>query len=107
MAANPRYSNGHRRRELRKRVRAMGLPCAICGRPIDYTLTTYVDPRDGRRKPHPMSYELDEIVPVSKGGSPLDPRNVQPTHRICNQRKGAGGAKGGRAMLPSPQSRDW
>lgn len=32
-----------------------------------------------------MSYELDELVPVSKGGSPIDPRNVAPAHRCCNQ----------------------
>ena len=37
----------------------------------------------------PMSFEVDEIVPVSLGGSPIDPNNVQPAHRICNQRKGA------------------
>ena len=35
-----------------------------------------------------MSYELDEIIPVSLGGSELDPENVQPAHRICNERKG-------------------
>ena len=74
---NPRRSNGSRRNALRKRVRAMGLPCALCGRPIDYSLPAG----------HPMSYELDEIVPVSKGGSPYDIENVQPAHRICNQRK--------------------
>lgn len=30
----------------------------------------------------------DEIVPVSRGGSPIDPGNVQPAHRIRNRRKG-------------------
>ena len=70
--------NGTRRRALRARVKAMGLPCALCGQPIDYSLPAG----------HPMSYELDEIVPVSLGGSELDPDNVQPAHRICNQRKG-------------------
>lgn len=71
--------NGSRRRKLRARVKAMGLPCAICGAPIDYSLP----PLD------PMSYELDEIVPVSLGGSELEFSNVQPAHRLCNQRKGA------------------
>lgn len=56
----------------------MGLPCALCGKPIDYSLPAG----------QPMSYELDEIVPVSRGGDPYDPDNVQPTHRACNQRKG-------------------
>lgn len=68
---------------------AQGMPCALCHRPIDYSLTTYIDPRDGKTKPHPMRYELDEIIPVALGGNPLDPNNVQPTHRICNQKKGA------------------
>ncbi len=76
MSRNDR--NGHRRRILRARVKAMGLPCALCGQPIDYDLPAL----------DPMSYELDEIVPVSLGGSELDPDNVQPSHRICNQRKG-------------------
>lgn len=85
---NPRRANGARRTALRKRVAAMGMPCHLCGRPIDYSLTTYVDPDDGKTKRHPMSYELDEIIPVSKGGDPLDPSNVAPAHRICNQMKG-------------------
>ena len=34
-----------------------------------------------------MSFELDEIIPVSKGGDPLDINNVAPAHRICNQRR--------------------
>lgn len=57
---------------------------------------------------HPMSFEVDEIVPVSKGGDPLDFDNTQPTHRVCNQRKGNGANKrkptGGRGL---PTSRDW
>lgn len=96
--ANPRRSNGSARTALRRGVAAMGLPCALCGRPIDYSLPPG----------HPMSYELDEIVPVSRGGSPLDPSNVQPAHRICNQRKGDGSARRG-APPPSglPPSQDW
>lgn len=76
MSRNDR--NGHRRRILRNRVKAMSLPCALCGDPIDYSLPAG----------DPWSYELDEIVPVSLGGSELDPDNVQPAHRICNQKKG-------------------
>jgi 5-methylcytosine-specific restriction endonuclease McrA len=90
---NPRYMNYTARTNLRNRVRAMGLPCAICGKPIDYSLDWWVDPKDGRRKRHPWSYELDEIVPISKGGSPTDISNVQPVHRCCNQMKGDGTTK--------------
>ncbi len=75
---NPRYANGHARRQLREWLRAQGLPCHICGRAIDYTLPAR----------HPMSFEVDEVVPVSKGGSPLDRANVAPAHRICNERRG-------------------
>lgn len=78
----------------------MGLPCHICGQPIDYSLTTYVDPTDGREKRHPMSFELDELVPVSKGGDPLDPGNVAPAHRVCNQ------MRGNRDMAPRPRPGD-
>lgn len=70
--------NGSRRRKLRARLRAQGLPCAICGRPIDYDLPAG----------DPLSFEADEIVPVSLGGDELDWANLQPAHRICNQRKG-------------------
>lgn len=80
MSGRSRYArNGTRRRKLRARLKAQGLPCAICGQPIDYSLPAG----------DPMSFEVDEIVPVSLGGDELDPANVQPAHRICNQRKGA------------------
>lgn len=85
---DPRRASGTRRTKLRKRVAELGLPCHLCGRPIDYTLTTWTDPKDGRVTRHPMSFELDEIVPVSKGGDPLDFENVAHAHRICNQRRG-------------------
>ena len=75
---NPRYANGHARRQVREWLRSQGLPCHICGRAIDYTLPAR----------HPMSFEVDEVVPVSKGGSPYDRSNVAPAHRICNERRG-------------------
>lgn len=100
---NPRRSNGSARTKLREAVRAEGLPCGICGMPIDYSLPAG----------DPMCYELDEIVPVSKGGSPYERANVQPAHRICNQRKGnrTGGGPAGAPDCPNadmfPLSRDW
>ena len=105
MSTNGRYANGARRRALRARLlaygRANGIPCAICHKPIDYSLTTYVDPVDGKRKRHPMSFEVDEKVPFAKGGSPYDWDNVQPAHRICNQRKGAGNKPASKAQRVS------
>lgn len=55
-----------------------------------------------------MSFEVDEIVPVSRGGDPLDYANVDAAHRICNQRRGNrmpgdAGARG----LPVVRSRYW
>lgn len=76
--ANPRYANGNARRKLRAWLKAQGRPCHICGQAIDYGLP----PGD------PLSFEVDEIVPVSKGGDPLDRSNVDAAHRICNQRRG-------------------
>ncbi len=111
-SSNPRYANFTARANLRKRVKAMGLPCAICGKPIDYDLDWYVDPRDGKRKRHPLSYELDEIVPISRGGSPTDISNVQPVHRACNQMKGDGTTKRYKRFMQSrhakrEHSREW
>lgn len=106
---NPRRTNSTRRNDLRARVAAEGLPCHLCGCPIDYTLP----------HGHPMAYELDEIVPVSRGGSPYDRANVAPAHRICNQRRGAMSMEAFRAMQASgpigrrnkadrpPTSREW
>jgi 5-methylcytosine-specific restriction endonuclease McrA len=56
-----------------------------------------------------MSAEVDEIIPISRGGSPTDRSNVQLTHRICNQRKSnriPGEPKQSKG-LPLPTSRDW
>lgn len=77
---NPRVANGHRRRQLRAQVLAEEDDCGICGRPVDTTL------------PHglPHSPEVDEIVPVSRGGNPYDRANCRLVHRLCNQRRGNG-----------------
>lgn len=96
--SNPRCSNGHARRKLRARLRAERRPCHICELAIDYELPAG----------DPMSFEVDEIVPVSRGGDPLDYANVDAAHRICNQRRGNrmpgdAGARG----LPVVRSRYW
>ena len=75
MAKNPRRVSGRDR--LAQRVKASGEPCWMCGLPIraDETGT-------------PLSFELDDLVPVSKGGRPNDPANVAPAHRVCNRWRG-------------------
>ena len=78
MASNPRVSNGAARRRLRARVLAEEDVCWICGQPVDKSLPSGL----------PGSPEVDEGVPVSKGGSPYDRANCRLAHRICNQRRG-------------------
>jgi hypothetical protein len=80
MAKNPRYANCNARRKLSARLRAEGRGCWICrafGKPgtIDYSLPAG----------HPYSFEVDELIPVSKGGSPTSRANVDAAHRCCNQ----------------------
>lgn len=84
---NPRRQNSHRRNAIRDAIRRRKDPCALCGCPIDYDLPPG----------HPLSFEVDEIIPVSRWrefGYPsavacaLDIKNCQPSHRMCNQRKG-------------------
>ena len=90
---NPRYANGNLRRKHRRRFKAAGAPCGICGGrlgPIHYD-----EPSDAR---HPLSFVIDEIKPVSRWkffGYPSpeaaaqDVENLQAAHWICNARKGA------------------
>lgn len=87
-AYNPRHKNGNLRRKHRDRLKAMGLPCHICGRPIHYD-----EPSDAK---HPWSFVIDEVKPVSKWrefgyDSPeavaQDWNNLAPAHWICNAKK--------------------
>ena len=85
---NPRYSNGHLRRKYRARLKAIGAPCAICGKPIHYDEPSNSD--------HPLSFVIDEIIPVSRykefgylsrEQAASDWSNLQACHYICNARK--------------------
>ena len=88
MGSNPRSANGNLRRKHRARLKAMGLPCAICGRPIHYD-----EPSDYK---HPWSFVIDERLPVSRWrefgySSPEEAANdwdnLQPAHYFCNELK--------------------
>lgn len=89
--SNPRYANGNLRRKYRARFKAMGMPCGICKG--FYGEIHYDEPSDWK---HPLSFVIDEIVPVSKyreGGYSSaracaeDPHNLQPAHWACNAAK--------------------
>lgn len=76
MAGNPR--NGRSYRRLCAWLSDQRLPCWLCGHNIGYDL-------DAR---HPMSFTLDHLVPLSRGGSLLDPANARSAHRRCNSSRG-------------------
>ena len=108
---NPRYANGNLRRKQREHWKRLGLPCALCHRPIDYSLGMVDDPVTGRRRPHPMSFVIDEKKPTARWrefgyasakDAALDWDNQQPAHWICNARKGDGTRQANRT-LPLPQ----
>lgn len=116
---NPRNQNGHRRRQLRTRVLAEETRCALCGRPVDPTLTT-IPGQHGPRcdtpdcpgcTPHPARPEVDEDVPVSRGGNPLSRDNTALMHRACNiwksdrtlaEARAALAAKTSKTLKPAP-----
>jgi hypothetical protein len=89
MPREPRWKNTRERKKLQMRLMAEGRPCWICqlaGRSgvIDYSL----------KYPHPYSFVMDELVPVSKyemGGYPsamacaLDYGNLAAAHKCCNE----------------------
>jgi 5-methylcytosine-specific restriction endonuclease McrA len=88
MATNPRYANGNLRRKNRARLKAMGLPCHICGKPIHYD-----EPSDSK---HPLSFVIDEIIPISRAkqfgyesarAAAEDFNNIAPAHYACNALK--------------------
>lgn len=85
---NPRNRNGSRRRKNVARLKAQGLPCYLCGRPIRYD-----EPSDFK---HPFSFVCDEAIPVSRWrefgyDSPEavanDFSNLRACHYICNANK--------------------
>jgi 5-methylcytosine-specific restriction endonuclease McrA len=94
--ASPRHNaNGHRRRELVKRVRAEETHCALCDKPVDKTVGMKPGEHGPRCPggtcagciPHPMRGEVDEDLPRSRGGSPYERANCRLMHRKCNRWK--------------------
>lgn len=66
-------------RRIVAELRRAGLPCAICGHPIDYTL------------PHndAMSFTVDHAIPRRMAPWLAEDRaNLRPAHRRCNSSDG-------------------
>ena len=96
MATPAPNANGHRRRQLVKRVKAEEHDCALCALPVDPTLN-YLPGQHGRVcpkadcrgcVPDPMRGEVDEDLPRARGGSPYERSNCHLMHRKCNEFKG-------------------
>lgn len=114
MRTAPANANGHRRRQLRKRVLAEETHCALCGEWVDKTLG-YLPDQHGPNCPgdcagcipHPKRAEVDEDLPRSRGGSPLERTNTHLLCRTCNQFKSnltLDEARAKRAGLTTPKS---
>lgn len=67
-------------RRVAARLRREARVCALCGLPIDPEL----------KSPHPFSFTVDHIIPLSMGGAVADPTNMRAAHRICNSKRGTG-----------------
>ncbi|MGW3594998.1 HNH endonuclease [Streptomyces sp. NPDC005167] len=89
MAGNPR--NGRPYRRLVAEVKAQRQPCWLCG----YDIAPGLDAR------HPLSFTLDHVVPLSRGGSLLDPANARSAHRRCNS------SRGNRTEAKAPARTSW
>lgn len=86
---NNRWNNGARRRKVQEKIRQQGRPCALCGRPIDYSLPHLITLPNSKKLVHPASMVIDEIIPVKYGGSEIQLTNCQPAHAACNAVRGA------------------
>lgn len=111
---NPRRANGHRRDQVIRRVKAEETHCWLCGLEVDKSLGLLPGVHSQRCRgegctgcvPHPMRAEIDEIVPVSLGGSAIDRTNCHLSHRRCNLRRG-NGTKPKPIIKPVTTQRRW
>lgn len=117
---NVRRSNSTLRNAVVKQVRREEHSCWLCKQPIEkwrWMLAGQHGPRcKGSEdkpcagcKPDPMRGEVDEIIPVTRGGSPFDRSNCHLAHRICNQRRGNKPVDSPKvkALKPLVTSRKW
>lgn len=75
--SNPRSANSSKWNKRRARVREES-HCWLSLLPVDKSLHHGL----------PGSPEIDEVVPVSKGGSPYERINGRLSHCLCNEKRG-------------------
>lgn len=92
---NPRRANGARRNRLRRRVLQEESICHLCDQWVDVHLTHGL----------PGSPEVDELVPVAFGGSPMDRDNCRLAHRYCNRLRWHGPVSVARERLAADRPR--
>lgn len=83
-----RTTAAHRknRADLKALTAEHGLPCALCGQPIDTTL----------KHTDKWAFAYDHIKSIKVYPELADdPSNGQPSHKICNEDKGEGDPKPG------------
>lgn len=92
MVSRGRGRSGRPWRRVVAQVRATCTTCWLCGQPIDMSLPPN----------HRMSFTVDHVIPLSKGGDPLDLTNLRAAHRAHNSARGARLER-----QPSKRSRAW
>lgn len=90
-----RPRGGRPYRRLAAKVKREQRVCWLCGLAIDPELVS----------PHPMSFTLDHVIPVSMGGALSDPDNARAAHRLCNMKRGTG--RGRKPVTPDDRSSTW
>lgn len=68
-----------KRHAIKQRLSAEQAECFLCLEPLDFSVADWRNPE---------FVVIDEYIPVSKGGDPLDIANCNLTHNRCNARKG-------------------
>jgi 5-methylcytosine-specific restriction endonuclease McrA len=75
---DPRRVDQRARDSVISRVLAEESVCHLCFTDVDKTIPAGL----------PAAPEVDEIIPVSLGGDPLDRSNCHLAHKSCNARRG-------------------
>lgn len=71
--------SARKRHAIKQRLSAEQKQCFLCLEPLDFEISDWRDP---------LFVVIDEYIPVSKGGDPLDIANCNLAHNRCNGRKG-------------------